>query len=120
MVLVVEDEPSLRRLIQRSYKRAGYDVLVAASGPEARSLATSHPGAIALLVTDLMMRSPSGLELAARLREIRPELRLLLISGGAPVGFGGDLPEDARVLEKPFSTRELLLATRELLDADDD
>ena len=81
-ILVVEDDESLRRLIGRFLQDSeGVNALLARDGPDALKILKRYPGAIDLLVTDVVMRGPGGFELAALAVEARPDLRVLYISG---------------------------------------
>jgi signal transduction histidine kinase/ActR/RegA family two-component response regulator len=117
-VLVVEDEEAVRRLAQRILFRAGYLALGANGGEEALALARGHAGRIHLLLTDVVMPGMGGRELAERLVEERPGLRVLYMSGytGEMVLHHGVLENDRRFLGKPFSAPDLLRKVRETLD----
>ncbi|MCP5058958.1 MAG: response regulator [bacterium] len=112
-VMVVEDEDSVRKLMTRVLSAGGYRVF-AASGAEEAWSGPMHNEHVDLVISDVMMRGTSGLELAARLREERPDLPVLLVSGvpGEPNAVG---PEFA-FLPKPFTRSQLLERVRELLD----
>ena len=101
-VLLVEDDPAVRRVAGRALVRAGLSVVEARDGFEALELAS---GQVDLVVADLVMPRMDGHELVRRLRLRRPKLPALLISG-----YGGD---GEHVLAKPFDASEL--ATRVLL-----
>ncbi|HZQ82745.1 MAG TPA: ATP-binding protein [Gaiellaceae bacterium] len=101
-VLFVDDEEAVRKVARTALARAGHEPLLAAGGPEAlRILTDGEP--IDLLVTDLSMPEMSGVELAQRARELRPDLPVLYVSGYSDKHAA---PE-ADVLEKPFTPREL-------------
>jgi signal transduction histidine kinase len=115
-ILLVEDDPHVRALAHRVLARAGYRVTAASNGGEA--LAFHGSVAPRLLVTDVAMPGMDGFELAARLREGSPHLRVLFMSGyyeqgGASPG-GAVSPRD--VLAKPFQPEELLRRVRAALD----
>jgi two-component system, cell cycle sensor histidine kinase and response regulator CckA len=112
-ILVTEDERPVRELVQRILARNGYEVLVAASSSEAIEL--FRAGDIDMLLTDVVMPGGSGSELAARLRELDPGVRVLFMSGYADAGEG--LVTGAETLQKPFSARDLLQEVRRTLDA---
>ncbi|HSR43428.1 MAG TPA: ATP-binding protein, partial [Longimicrobiales bacterium] len=80
-ILVVEDEPSVRKIVHQALTRSGYTVVEAESGEEALEVSDRHPGRIDLLLTDVVMPSMRGDELARRLREDRPEIKVFFISG---------------------------------------
>ena len=106
-VLVAEDEEAVRQLAIQSLERNGYQVIAAASGEEALTLASSYDGTIHLLLTDVVMPGMKGPELAARLRALRPGVKVLLMSGyAADVVTPEDL-RDATMLSKPFSPSAL-------------
>jgi PAS domain S-box-containing protein len=117
-VLVVEDEEAMREVTRRILTRSGHVVLVAATGQEAIDLAANHPGGIELLLTDVIMPQMLGKEVAERVLAFRPDIRVLYMSGYAqPVlASQGTLAEGVSLIEKPFSERELLTKTREVLD----
>lgn len=115
-ILVAEDQETVRRLAKVVLESAGYQVLTAADGTEALRLAESNEGPIHLLLTDMVMRSMSGTELARILRREHPETRVLFMSGYAERGLQ-EVGVDAAFLQKPFSLEGLKAKVRELLDA---
>ncbi|MDQ3262661.1 MAG: PAS domain-containing protein [Myxococcota bacterium] len=116
-LLVVEDERLVRVAVRRQLERAGYRVLEAANGVEALRLFEERGEEIALVLSDLMMPYLGGRELAARLEQRWPGVRLLFMSGydreGAESGIQGLLEVDLR---KPFAPAQLLEAVRRRLD----
>lgn len=119
-LLVVEDDPALRRLVTGLLRRAGHTVLEAASAEEALALAeTPECEDVALLVTDVVLPGLSGDALARKLRERRPGLRILFVSGYANLRLTDeDLHSlEAGFLQKPFSGAALTSRVRRLLDA---
>lgn len=117
-VLIVEDEDGVRRASERILAAVGYRVLTAASGAEAIELALRHAGEIELVLTDVVMPGMSGPEVAARLKETRPSLEVLYMSGYADTAIGqhGVLAEGAHFIAKPFSVEALRRKVREVLD----
>jgi signal transduction histidine kinase/CheY-like chemotaxis protein len=109
-ILVVEDEEALREVTERIFTRHGYLVVTAANGPEAIALAERHEGEIHLLVTDVVMPKMLGKEVAERIREIRPTIKVLYMSGYAqPVlASQGRLEPGVALVDKPFSAAALL------------
>ncbi|HVL69972.1 MAG TPA: PAS domain S-box protein [Vicinamibacterales bacterium] len=118
-VLLAEDEPAVRALAQRALTGSGYKVLEASSGEEALTLAAAHSGPIELLVTDVVMPGMNGPELATRVRALRPEIRVLYMSGYSETlaldSFNAG--DDVSFLQKPFSIGEIRARVRSLLDA---
>jgi PAS domain S-box-containing protein len=107
-VLIVEDDAVIRRLSKRTLADAGYVVLEAANGNEAETVFRDHAGAIALVVTDVIMPGCSGPELVRRLQARAPALRVLYMSGysaqktALPTGLDHSFP----LLQKPFTAGE--------------
>ena len=108
-ILLVEDEPVLREIAQRVLVRAGFEVTAAADPGEAIIAAETDPEPYDLLLTDVVMPGMRGPELARRLRNSRPDLRVLLASGYAQEIVDSDRHEDP-LLAKPFSPETLLAA----------
>jgi CheY-like chemotaxis protein len=82
-VLIVEDDDAVRAVTRRALARFGYTVLIAAGGEEALRVAREHAGKIDLLLTDVMMPGMNGVEVAARISEISPGIRVFYMSGYA-------------------------------------
>jgi PAS domain S-box-containing protein len=118
-VLVVEDESAIREVAERILRRSGYEVLMTGSPLDALELAGRHDGQIHLLITDVVMPKMLGKDVAERIRALRPDVKVLFMSGYArPVlANSGTLEPGVRLLEKPFSESVLLEAVREALDA---
>jgi CheY-like chemotaxis protein len=119
-ILVAEDEDAIRRLAVRYLQQLGYHVLSARRGFEALAVAGSHDGAIHLVLSDIRMPELTGPELVQRLREARPGLPALYMSGYAndPITRRGGLEvPGVDILPKPFSLDQLGVRVREVLDA---
>jgi len=115
--LLVEDEAAVRALGRRMLERRGYRVLEAASGAEALRHVDNHPDPIHLLITDVVMPGMSGRELARRLGDLRPGIKVLYLSGytdDALVRHGIESGEP--FLQKPFSRDALAMKVRDVLD----
>jgi signal transduction histidine kinase/DNA-binding response OmpR family regulator len=117
-VLVVEDAEALREVTKRIFARAGYDVITAANGPEAIKIAGAYPGEIHLLVTDVVMPYMLGKEVAEKMRQVKPGIAVLYMSGYArPVlASAGRLDPSVALVEKPFSAADLLAKAGEVLN----
>jgi two-component system, cell cycle sensor histidine kinase and response regulator CckA len=116
-VLVCEDDPSVRVLLQTMLRDSGYDVLSTSGPMEALELAAGHPDPIHVLVTDVVMPQLSGPQLVQRLLPLRPGVRILFLSGYSPDTIRGQgLPEDSAFLQKPFDAVSLVQRIRALLD----
>jgi CheY-like chemotaxis protein len=115
-VLLVEDHPGLRPIIQEMLEEGGYRVLSAADAPAARAL-VEQPGTIDLLITDVVMPGTGGRELAAELTARRPAMKVLYMSGYTDdaIVLHGVLTQEMPFLQKPFTTVSLLAKVRELL-----
>ncbi len=118
MLLVVEDEASVRQLTKILLEKAGYRVLIAANAQEAAELFQRHGDSIALLITDVVMPGPSGPALLRHLSEQRSGLKVLYMSGYADdaVPAQGALDPDAVFLQKPFTADRLVHKVREALE----
>ena len=115
-VLLVEDEDVVRRLVKQVLEQSGYAVLEACDGVQA--LEVGRGRTVDLLVTDMVMPKLGGVEVAAALREHRPDLKVLYMSGYAEGALGpGTLGAGTTLLEKPFSFATLTEKVRGLLDA---
>lgn len=112
-ILVVEDQPQVAEVICSILRAFGYDVLKASNGDEALKLAETHGGTVDLLLTDVMMPGMDGLELATRMRDIRPT-PILFMSGYAGSMKAGHVSGVAYI-QKPFSPEALARKVREVL-----
>jgi two-component system, cell cycle sensor histidine kinase and response regulator CckA len=118
-VLVVEDDELMRRLTRQLLEEHGYRILEAKDAAVALGMATELSGQIDILLTDVVMRGMSGPELVARLRESRPGLRAVYMSGytgeliAGPQNSNPDIP----LLEKPFTRASLLRIIDQTLGA---
>jgi two-component system, cell cycle sensor histidine kinase and response regulator CckA len=120
-VLVVEDEEGVRELVRRVLTRHGYEVLEARHGRDALLEAERHEK-LDLLLTDVVMPEMGGVALATALRERRPELRVLYMSGYTEEeivrrGEAGEGEGGLPLLQKPFTGEHLARVVRQVLDA---
>ena len=114
---MVEDEPIVRKLVQEVLKMNGYAVLEAVQGDDALRLCEQHQGVIDLLLTDVMMPGMSGTELAERAVGVRPETKVLFMSGytGDTLLQHGIRDADFAFIQKPFKPAELAQKVRDVL-----
>lgn len=110
-ILVVDDEPGVRILMGAALERAGYAVLKASDGNEALELAECHERPIHLMIADMGLPDVDGRHLAARFSRLRPETKIMLMSGSAT----GGLMANELFLEKPFALNELVGRVRALI-----
>lgn len=109
--LVVEDDPVLRSAMRRMLKTSGYSLLLAANGREAEELARSHRGRIDVLLSDLALPGAAGLDVIRRIQELRPQLRVVVVSG-QHLPASEDLAGFTFVA-KPFTAAQLLTGLNE-------
>lgn len=118
-ILVVDDDKAVRGLVVRILDRGGYGVIEAVDGFDALAICEREGREIDMVVTDLQMPGMSGAELIVRIREQRPQMKALLVTGS-----GGAEVEEAKavmgtpVLSKPFRPVDLLASVREMIEAD--
>ncbi len=117
-VLLVEDEDAVRDLGRDILQARGYTVLEARHGAEALRISEQHPGPIHLVLTDVVMPEMTGRELADRLAALRPETKVLYMSGYTDnaVVHHGVLDPGTVFLQKPFTGAVLARKVREILD----
>jgi two-component system cell cycle sensor histidine kinase/response regulator CckA len=118
-LLLVEDDAAVRRVGFRVLHGAGYDVVQASTAEEAIAYLESHPEPIDLLVTDVVMPGMSGPKLAEVIRQSRPNMRIIFISGyaGDEVARKGISTGDVPFVQKPYLPSQLLARIREVLDS---
>jgi DNA-binding response OmpR family regulator len=118
LILLIEDDKELRCMIRSALVRKDFNVLEADNGKEA--LIQFKPGIIDLVITDLLMPEEDGLEVIMKIREKKPGIKIIAISGGGKAGPGSylnlakGLGADA-VFSKPFSIGELVSKIESLL-----
>jgi len=118
-VLLVEDEPAVRGLVHETLRLHGYTVLEARHGIEALLTSAKYGGPIHLLLTDVVMPQMSGPEVAEKILSIRPEIKVLYMSGypDHPVFDRGGVSRETGFLPKPFSPHLLVQKVREVLSS---
>ena len=117
-ILLVEDEPGVRQLVQRVLTVRGYNVLEARDVPHALEISSTSPGQIHLLLSDIVMPVLSGPDLAQRIVAQRPGIRVLYMSGFASQlnTAHGSLSAGVTILHKPFTPEHLARTVRDCLD----
>jgi len=117
-ILLVEDEPMVRKTIHAILKRQGYSVLTAEDFTEARSACINHQGNIHLLLTDMVIPGGTGRTLSELVQQMRPGTRILYMSGytASSVLPQGVLGARVNFLQKPFAPSQLARKVRDVLD----
>jgi len=117
-ILVVEDEPTVRRLVVRQLEVAGLTVISAGNGDEALRLAEEYEGEIHGMLTDVIMPGMNGVRLANEMARRREGIRILLMSGYTERvrEEGGADTSGYQLLHKPFTREELIQALRDVLE----
>jgi signal transduction histidine kinase/ActR/RegA family two-component response regulator len=116
-ILLVEDEEGLRGLNARGLASRGYSVLEAGNGVEAIEVMERHSGTIDLVVSDVVMPEMDGPALLKELRQRRPQLRIIFVSGYAEEAFAKSLPEGGQFefLPKPFTLKQLIAKVKDTM-----
>ena len=116
---MVEDQAEVRRYTATALKAYGYQVIQAENADEALLLGERESGRIDLILTDVVMPSLSGRELADRLKERWPGIKVLFMSGYTDdtMVHHGVLQKDVEFIQKPFSPAQLAIKVREMLAA---
>jgi PAS domain S-box-containing protein len=120
VVLVVEDEPDVRRMAERILGKGGYSVIAVSGGEEALDVCRKDDQPVHLLLTDVIMPGMLGTQLVEQIKVLRPELGVIFMSGYSHEVLAPDAlaeQDGAAFIEKPFNATELLQAVRGLLDA---
>ena len=118
-ILLAEDDETLRGLVSITLQELGYIVITACDGFEALEVEAEHKASIDLLLSDVVMPNLGGFELAGALRETRPDIKILFMSGYPSRGDikHTDLPDDIPLLPKPCSPEQLARAVRDVLES---
>ncbi|MBU1170408.1 MAG: response regulator, partial [Proteobacteria bacterium] len=116
-LLVVEDELSLHLLLERMLKKMGYNFFVTAKAEEAIEMVSLKKISPDLLITDMIMPTMSGKDLAENINAIKPEIKVLYMSGYTDEAImrQGALEKDAFFIQKPFRSHDLAEKIQEVL-----
>ena len=117
-ILLAEDDSGIREIVPKMLERYGYTVLAPEVPADAAGIAARHPGAIHLLISDIVMPGVSGPVLAQRVVNVRPDIQVLFVSGYVPTAtqYPGAMSANAGFLQKPFTARTIAQKVRERLD----
>ena len=113
-ILIVDDDPAMRRLLDLIFEQEGFTVFTAANGLEALNSIRLRSAEIDIVLTDFMMPGMNGLALAEELKAQQPRLPVLILSACAESLDSGSFDEK-RILTKPFEAKSLLNSVRRLL-----
>ena len=119
-VLIVDDDDQVRKYIRVYLEAQGYDILEARFNSEALQLSQRHEGPIHLIIADVFMPGMCGPEFAAKVMAVRPEMKVLYVSGGSREAVEGKLlkMKASAFLQKPFEGDTLLMTVRKALQSD--
>ena len=119
-VLIVDDDDQVRKYIRVCLEPLGYDILEARFNSEALQLSQRHEGPIHLIIADVLMPGMCGPEFAAKVMAVRPEMKVLYVSGGPREAVEGKLlkMKASAFLQKPFEGDTLLMTVRKALQSD--
>jgi two-component system, cell cycle sensor histidine kinase and response regulator CckA len=117
-IMLVEDEYMVREVTKRILERGGYTVLTAANGKEALDLYSEERNIISLIILDFIMPEMSGKECLAKLREVDPNIKILVTSGYHVDGMVKEVIESGArgFIGKPYDSIDMLRAVRKVLD----
>lgn len=118
-ILLAEDDSSMRQFLTLSLQKAGHKVTACEDGQAAHNALTAAPQNFDLLLADIVMPGMDGIELSQKAVALRPDLKIMYITGFAAVAMGSKTPETqhARILSKPFHLGDLVKQVNELLAA---
>ena len=120
-ILIIDDEPHILLMLKKMLEKAGYEIDLASNGNEGLKLFEDSPSD--LVITDIIMPEKEGLETIREMKRMRPELKIIAMSGGGKISAENYLGTAkifgaAKVLEKPFTKEEMVSAVEELLKDD--
>ena len=120
-ILIIDDEPHILLMLKKMLERAGYEIDMASNGNEGLDLFRKSP--TDLVITDIIMPEKEGLETIREMRRMRPELKIIAMSGGGKVSAENYLEiakifGASRAIAKPFTQKEMVFAIKELIGTD--
>jgi DNA-binding NtrC family response regulator len=115
---VVEDDPAILKIMQKTLKGLGYTVLTLNAPEKGMDMVKEHTGVIHLLITDVIMPKMNGRDLAEQLQSVCPDLKCIFMSGytADAIAHQGVLDKEVNFIQKPFSRRDLAEIVRKVLD----
>lgn len=117
-ILVIDDEPGIRKVIDRLLKQFGFETLLAENGEDGIRLFAAEGENVALVLLDWNLPGRSGRETLAALLDRRPDLRVILVTGAPEATTDEHATQDTvSILLKPFTPQELMMAVRTVLGA---
>jgi CheY-like chemotaxis protein len=119
-ILLVEDEESIRGMVQKGLEAFGYSVFIAQDGNEAINLFKLYQDQIQMVITDVVMPIMSGHDLIEVLQSLKADIKTIYISGYTDdtISYHGVLEDGINFIEKPFSPQKIALKVRQILDTD--
>ena len=119
-ILIIDDEPHILMMLKKMMEKAGYDIDLASNGHEGMKLFQKSPSD--LVITDIIMPEKEGLETIREMKRIQPELKIIAMSGGGKISAESYLETASifganRVIQKPFTQKEMVTAVNELMVA---
>lgn len=117
-ILLVEDEPAILKMAERILTKQGYNVLATVSTDIAIDFANKNRNDISLLISDIIMPKMNGKDLAEKIKEIIPAIKILFVSGYTEniIAHQGIIENNINFIQKPFQKQDFLLKVREILD----
>ncbi len=118
LILVIDDEAGIRKIMDRLLRQFGYETLLAANGLDALRLFDANAPDVALVLLDWHLPGSSGSEVLAALLQRRADLRVIVVTGGSEATTDEHATQDTvSILLKPFTPTELMLTVRTVLEA---
>lgn len=110
LILVVDDDTSMRHFISNALNRAGHETMTSNNGLDALHLIESHPaGHFDMLLTDIVMPRMDGIALSKKAAHIDPDLKVMFMTGFSGVAMNrDDIESDAKMVSKPFHLKDLV------------